>query len=406
MDYLGNICGYSNGTIHSPKAYFLPSGTICVESCPSVNDINTYYCKYDVEEFINEKVKTVQITSGEFAANQTRESLYLYFATSEQCMPQVSTTAYLGYCMPGLASGLPKDTQENSNSTDDSNLIVQKSAANGEFYDQAMADAFLTRYAIVGFGFGFAMISGFSFLLMIRSPGVLSILIWSVVAVILGALGAGGYYMKQTSLRWEEDGLKEDHEIKGMFWLSIVSYTGCGLLFLTVIAVRKRIILAISCVKEASKAIAAMPVMILYPVLQVLGFLAFLIPWAVFMLYIASSGEMHAECVCKNEEESNWYNDTFHNNTYDIGMELSESLVICNDHCTLYKTFEYGENTKYAGLYLMFTFFWTSQFITAIGQVRTVISCLSSFPSFFNNVFSSSIGVHSYGNFHVVFQQG
>ena len=383
MDYLGNICGYSNDTVDLPKAYFLPSGTICVETCPSVNDIDTYYCKYDVETLINEKVTNVHMMSGDLAANQTRESLYLYFTASEQCMPQVSTTAYLGYCMPSLAGKSHENNQENSTSIDDDDhdLMVQQSISHSEFYDQAMADAFLARYALFGFGFGFAMISGFFFLLMIRSPAVLPILIWSVVAVILGALGAGGHYMKQTSIKWEEEGLKEDREIKGMFWLSILSYIGCGLLFLIVIAVRKRIILAISCVKEASKAIATMPVMILYPFFQVLGFLAFLIPWTVFMLYIASSGEIHAECVCENEEESDWPNHTFHNTTYDIGMEVNESLT-CNEQCTLYKTFEYGENTKYAGLYLLFTFFWTSQFITAIGQVHTSFMYYFIHPSF------------------------
>ena len=88
------------------------------------------------------------------------------------------------------------------------------------------------------------------------------------------------------------------------------------------------------------------------------------------MLYIASSGEINAECFCKSEEgqEHDFYNN--HNiSTYDIEIKVDNSLVGCDDSCTVYKTFKYGENTKYAGLYMLFTFFWTSQFITAIGQV-------------------------------------
>lgn len=35
------------------------------------------------------------------------------------------------------------------------------------------------------------------------------------------------------------------------------------------------------------------------------------------------------------------------------------------------KAFEYTDNTRYAALYLLFSYFWTSEFIIAVGQVRT-----------------------------------
>ena len=38
--------------------------------------------------------------------------------------------------------------------------------------------------------------------------------------------------MEQTSLRWAEEGWKENHDITGMFWLSIISHTGGALLLL------------------------------------------------------------------------------------------------------------------------------------------------------------------------------
>lgn len=34
------------------------------------------------------------------------------------------------------------------------------------------------------------------------------------------------------------------------------------------------------------------------------------------------------------------------------------------------KTFTYNDNIRYAALYLLFSYFWTSEFIVAIGQVR------------------------------------
>lgn len=39
---------------------------------------------------------------------------------------------------------------------------------------------------------------------------------WSVIIIITGILIAGGYYMGETSIRWGDEGIKEDREVKGM----------------------------------------------------------------------------------------------------------------------------------------------------------------------------------------------
>ena len=46
--------------------------------------------------------------------------------------------------------------------------------------------------------------------------GVLSIIVWSIIFAISGALAIGGYYMRETSIRWENEGMKEAHQVKGM----------------------------------------------------------------------------------------------------------------------------------------------------------------------------------------------
>ena len=55
---------------------------------------------------------------------------------------------------------------------------------------------------------------------------------------------------------------------------------------------RKRVQLAINIIKEACKAMATMPILILMPVVQVFGVALFLIPWFIYMIYLASSGDM------------------------------------------------------------------------------------------------------------------
>lgn len=45
------------------------------------------------------------------------------------------------------------------------------------------------------------------------------------------------------------------------------------------------------CVKETSKALAAMPLVILFPVAQGLGFLVFMVAWTFYGVHLASMGE-------------------------------------------------------------------------------------------------------------------
>lgn len=128
---------------------------------------------------------------------------------------------------------------------------------------------------------------------------------------------------------------------------------------------RKRIYLAIAVVKEASSAISVMPVLIVYPTLPVLGFVLYLIPWTIFMLYLASSGDIVTDCMCLGRSQYNTKTSTdienILNNADDKALENSG----CFDGCYPYRSFKYEKNTQYAGLYLVFSLLWTSQFIIA-----------------------------------------
>jgi choline transporter-like protein 2/4/5 len=46
----------------------------------------------------------------------------------------------------------------------------------------------------------------------------------------------------------------------------------------------------------------------------------------------------------------------------------------CPDGCIMYKSMTYTGNMKWAGLYMMFSWFWTSQFVIAVGQLVVAMS--------------------------------
>lgn len=184
VDYLGNICGITNFTnqnneniLDQPMTYFLPSGvSICIESCPEVTELKQFHCKYEVEAFITEQIKSVQARSGEIAANNTKQSLYLYYTSTEECMPYLKSSPYLGYCVSNVIADIIgqqiRAEYENYSIITDSNLTVAKNGiSGGEFFDETMADTYLARHVILAFGVGGALLFGFLYLALLRLPG-------------------------------------------------------------------------------------------------------------------------------------------------------------------------------------------------------------------------------------------
>jgi hypothetical protein len=126
--------------------------------------------------------------------------------------------------------------------------------------------------------------------------------------------------------------------------LSIAGFI-CTVLYTCLICVlRKRIVLAIGIVKEAARAVSAMPIIILMPIFQCIAIVIFLVPWVIYSLYLASSGSIEV-----HEVESGGVSTT-------------------------YRTMNYDANQRYAFLYLLFCWYWTSEFILAVGQIVSALS--------------------------------
>mmetsp|Transcript_5602 Transcript_5602/g.10068 ORF Transcript_5602/g.10068 Transcript_5602/m.10068 type:complete len:648 (+) Transcript_5602:644-2587(+) len=397
MDYYGNLCGVTNymtpsgeDVINLPKAYPMPSGfSVCVEGCPIETNYDLFICEYDVQHEIDNLFGASDLAGDltEEDADEAKKSLYLFYASRKQCMPQIESMSFLGYCIPklSLAEVILTDpgTQENStetNSTETNNSTGTNSnetaidvsipipstatSRSSDFFDKAMADVTNVRYVIFGFGCGMALVLGIIFLIIIQLPGFLSLLVWSMIFSIDVGLVAAGYGAKHMSLKWAASGIRTGNEAAALFYASYVLYGLAALWTLIILSLRKRIVLAISCVREAAKAIASMPVITVFPVVQVLGLVAFTAVWGVFLAFLASSGEVVASCMCPAA-----------NATLSTLVETVESIDgVCDDGCLIHKNLIYSKNTKYAGLYLLFVWFWTSQFIVAVGQLVVALA--------------------------------
>jgi hypothetical protein len=106
---------------------------------------------------------------------------------------------------------------------------------------------------------------------------------------------------------------------------------------------RKRIMLAVHVVKEAAKCMQHVNAMALLPVIQSIGLLLFLIPWVIYATYLASSGAITTETI---------------------------------DGLT-YKKYSYNKDIRYAFLFLLFCWFWTSQVVRAMCPTASHRLCSS-----------------------------
>ena len=150
---------------------------------------------------------------------------------------------------------------------------------------------------------------------------------------------------------------------------SAYGFGGLGAVwFLVICCLRKRIVLAIGIVKEAAKAVAAMTIITAYPIFQVLGVVIFLVPWSVYMIYLASSGDVVVACA-ELSAESQGMSGYFASTDDEV---TTDEPTPCNG--ILYKSFSYNSDMKLAGLYMMFSWFWTSQFVIAMGQLVVAMS--------------------------------
>lgn len=364
MDYMGNICGIDDVTCGTgdyetfnddcdsnsknnydmtyqillrPKTYYLPSGgAVCVDECPTEDNYNKFICEYDYSAYLSSVSSEERLLQG------------LKYVSSAHCMPQVKTVDYVGYCIPEAATdAIETGVNEAAQESDlfNLNITVAGNKDDKGLYEKAQSDAYTAMNVIGGVGMLGTVLFGALYLLLLRFPGCLFCLIWGIIGFITLLLFIPGMMLVTVTYpTWKDDTVHSDNEAKAMLYIGYVFYALSALWLCTVCCLRSRIMLAISITKQASRAVNAMTGLIIFPIAQAIGLLIFMIPWTIFALFLASSGD-----IVKS--------------TYTTGTTT-----------ITYRSFEYTNNMYYAALYFLFVFFWTSQFIVAMGQLVNALA--------------------------------
>mmetsp|Transcript_14870 Transcript_14870/g.25406 ORF Transcript_14870/g.25406 Transcript_14870/m.25406 type:complete len:555 (+) Transcript_14870:337-2001(+) len=373
LDYDGNICGTDYGDIDMtdyPYLYYVNdySGGVCVKECPTLENHTDPYTLVTYNGLF--QVDGSYVTNNSIAVADYSVNNDTLTCTDELCYP--NNDPVQSFKSDGVSGGkgfayYALDTYEvmwrcvfKDNATDTLDAIVNPNGdefaadvvdmatdmnenikQGYDFWHNLFGDLWVSRYFILGLGFGAPLVVGFFYAFMLRIPGVLPIMVWVSILGTIAIVFAGAWYAGDTAKQWKaaDPPIYTEQEINVATYGSYALYALGGLLVLLFLFMRKRIALAMGCVKETSKAIMKMPLIILFPVLQGLGFMLFMIAWTVYAVNLASMGTLK-----------------------------TQSFAAGNIQITV-RYFEFSDFVKQCGWYMLFCFFWSGQFIIALGEI-------------------------------------
>mmetsp|Transcript_44743 Transcript_44743/g.140297 ORF Transcript_44743/g.140297 Transcript_44743/m.140297 type:complete len:636 (-) Transcript_44743:141-2048(-) len=328
MDYNGDICKGSTSKLMYVNTDL---AGVCRSSCPDGDDVPDSLSDPDDLSSVSTSLTYAEVVAGtdwgayttciEFTGSYTLSSA----VTNNFCFPDYESRSILNRCIY---------TDEDIYS-----FIFGSGDFGLDYFLEFYADLYTARAIIFGFGFPVTVVLGFLFLFLLRIPGILPIVIWGSVFGGAAMLFALGIYSASKADEWDEEGGVPDYQV-GLAKAFGYIFAICTIIYVCLcVYLRSRIALAIGLLKEAARAVASMPVLVFFPVIQAIGWVLFMIPWVFYCLFVASTGEVGSK-----EVEYN-----------------SQTIQI--------KTYNFDDDVQNQGWFLLFVFFWTTQFIVAFGQI-------------------------------------
>ncbi|XP_036407946.1 choline transporter-like protein 2 isoform X2 [Megalops cyprinoides] len=363
-----------------------PTTQICVEKCPSKfltllevygkkDDLDTYasYCK-DGVDFSKMSVPEI-LKQGLCPAMLTPSKPF-----TRRCFPALGTQKD-GVVVVGNKTTFD-DGEGNTRNAEDllkgakqANVVVEARQVAMKIFE----DYTRSWYWIL-IGLVLAMVISLIFIVLLRF--LAGIMVWVMIVLVILVIGYGIFhcYMEYASLKGEPGadvtlqdlGFQTDFMVYLQIqqtWLAFMIIL-CILeviIILLLIFLRKRILIAIALIKEASRAIGHVMSSLFYPLLT-FALLALVIAyWAITAVFLSTSNV--AVYKVFNETACEYSYSTCDPTTFSTSKVKTE----CPDSECMFAF--YGGETYYhkyliaLQFYNVFLFFWCANFVTALGQV-------------------------------------
>ncbi|KAJ3609355.1 hypothetical protein NHX12_023878 [Muraenolepis orangiensis] len=360
-----------------------PTTQVCVAECPKKFYAVTDYLGRPVDVFD----KRLCVPS----LDLEKPGLTVSAVLDKELCPffYTPTTSVLGRCLPDITAvaeipdyfdKIPNFSLANLNSTlMNSTEDIVKGLSAKELGVRIFED-FASAWPWILLGLVISMLVSMVFLLLLRFTA--PVMVW---VLIIGLLGAGAYGIwhcyweydnyKNKSATINDVGFTTNLEVylqTQETWLAflIIIAIGEAVILLTLIFLRKRILIAIALIQEASRAVGHMMSSLLYPLITFVLVLICVAYWGITALYLATSGAPVYKVVGLNTSQANCgtYNGTMdcdpqNFTTAGLGCPSARCMFIkYNDEGLLQR------NIFNLQIYNAVAFLWCVNFVIALGQ--------------------------------------
>ncbi|XP_049900140.1 choline transporter-like protein 2 isoform X2 [Epinephelus moara] len=299
---------------------------------------------------------------------------------TRRCLPALGTLKG-GVVVVGNETTIDLDSGVKINATDvleaskKSNVVVEARQVAMRIFED-----YTQSWHWILLGLVIAMLVSLIFIVLLRY--LAGVMVWVMIVLVIIVIGYGIFhcYMEFASLKGEPGadvtirdlGLQTDFSVYLQIrqtWLAFMIILAIVevIIILLLIFLRKRIMIAIALIKEASRAVGHVMSSLFYPLLT-FALLALVIAyWAITAVFLSTSNEQVYKVF--NTSECEYSRETCDPKTFNTSNASSQ----CPDAECLFAF--YGGETLYHKylilfqFYNVFLFFWCANFVTALGQV-------------------------------------
>uniref|UniRef100_A0A671R825 Choline transporter-like protein n=1 Tax=Sinocyclocheilus anshuiensis TaxID=1608454 RepID=A0A671R825_9TELE len=348
-----------------------PTTQICVERCPDkFMTLVKALRKEDDREYYKQ-----------FSFKSYKTCLFPHINyITRRCLPALETLKG-GVVVVGNKTTFTDDRGQNINATDlleaskKSNVVVEARAVAMRIFED-----YTQSWHWILLGLVIAMLVSLMFILLLRC--LAGVMVWVMIIMVVIVIGYGIFhcYMQYASLKGQAGsdvtikdlGLQTDFSVYLQIqqtWLAfmIILCIVEVVIILLLIFLRKRLLIAIALIKEASKAIGHVMSSLFYPLLTFALLSLVIAYWGITAVFLSTSNEPVYKVF--NTTECMYSRDTCNPETFNSSNITTE----CPDAECLFAF--YGGETLYHKylilfqFYNLFLFFWCANFVTALGQV-------------------------------------
>ncbi|XP_068176829.1 choline transporter-like protein 2 isoform X2 [Antennarius striatus] len=363
-----------------------PTTQLCVESCPD-RHLTLMKAKLNMKDhdyykqFCKEGVDFAKLSPPELLRDGLCPAMLMPSkAFTRRCLPALGTMKG-GVVVVGNETTFKSEDGVSINATDvleaskKSNVAVEARQVAMRIFED-----YTQSWHWILLGLVIAMAVSLVFIVLLRF--LAGIMVWVMIVLVIIVIGYGIFhcYMEFASLKGEPGadvtirdlGLQTDFSVYLQIrqtWLAfmIILIIVEVIIILLLIFLRKRLLIAVALIKEASRAIGHVMSSLFYPLLTFALLAVVIAYWAITAVFLSTSNEQVFKVF--NNSECEFARETCDPQTFNT----SNISAQCPDADCLFAF--YGGETiyhKYLILfqfYNVFLFFWCANFVTALGQV-------------------------------------